>query len=66
MLIGYDENSRVIYNLQDPGGKYDYITSVLNVENRLYLGSLKEPTMGIYKLRDLHFNASFLEKPTEN
>lgn len=66
MLIGYDENGRVIYNLQDPGGKYDYITSVLNVENRLYLGSLKEPTMGIYKLRDLHFNASFLEKPTEN
>ena len=30
------------YNLQDPNGGYDYITSVLHVDDKLYLGSLKE------------------------
>ncbi len=50
MLLGFNEAGKVIYNLQDPNGKYDYITSVLNVENTLYIGSLKEPTLGIYPL----------------
>ena len=50
MLLGFNEEGKVIYNLQDPGGKYDYITSVLQIENQLYLGSLKEPTFGIYSL----------------
>ena len=62
MLLGFDESGRVVYNLQDPNGKFDYITSVLNVENRLYLGSLKEPNFGIYKLREVHLNTTFLEK----
>ena len=64
MLLGFDENGRVVYNLQDPNGKFDYITSVLNVENRLYLGSLKEPNFGIYKLREVHLNETFLQKKT--
>ena len=50
MLLGFNEQGKVIYNLQDPKGKYDYITSVLQVDNKLYLGSLKEPTLGIYPL----------------
>ena len=50
MLIGLNEKGEVIYNLQDPTGKYDYITSVLQIDNQLYLGSLKEPTFGIYTL----------------
>ncbi len=50
MLLGFNEVGEVVYNLQDPGGKYDYITSVLQIENQLYLGSLKEPTFGIYSL----------------
>jgi hypothetical protein len=50
MLLGFNEQGKVIYNLQDPKGKYDYITSVLQVDNQLYLGSLKEPTLGIYPL----------------
>lgn len=50
MLIGFNEKGEVMYNLQDPTGKYDYITSVLQIDNQLYLGSLKEPTLGIYSL----------------
>lgn len=50
MLLGFNEQGEVIYNLQDPNGKYDYITSVLQIDNQLYLGSLKEPTFGIYTL----------------
>ena len=50
MLLGFNEQGEVIYNLQDPNGKYDYITSVLQIDNQLYLGSLKEPTLGIYSL----------------
>ena len=50
MLLGFNEEGEVIYNLQDPDGKYDYITSVLQIDNQLYLGSLKEPTFGIYSL----------------
>lgn len=50
MLLGFNEQGEVVYNLQDPNGKYDYVTSVLQIDNRLYLGSLKEPTLGIYTL----------------
>lgn len=50
MLLGFNEQGEVVYNLQDPGGKYDYITSVLQVKNQLYLGSLKEPSLAIYTL----------------
>lgn len=52
MLLGYNTGGEVIYNLQDPNGKYDYITSVLQVDNKLYLGSLKEPYVGIYTLEN--------------
>ena len=51
MLIGLDEAGNIRYNLQDPSGKYDYITSVLQIENKLYLGSLKEPSLAIYSLK---------------
>jgi len=50
MLLGFDENGAVVYNLQDPEGKYDSITSVLQIDQLLYLGSLTEPTLGIYSL----------------
>ena len=52
MLLGFNEAGEVIYNLQDPKGKYDYITSVLQVDDKLYLGSLKEPYMGIYSFEN--------------
>ena len=50
MLLGFNEKGNVRYNLQDPEGKIDYVTSVLKVDNKLYLGSLKEPYFGIYHL----------------
>ena len=51
MVLGFDENGEVVYNLQDPDGKYDSITSVLQINEQLYLGSLTEPTLGIYSLQ---------------
>jgi sugar lactone lactonase YvrE len=51
MLLGFDESGIPVYNLQDPDGKYDSITSVLQVDNQLYLGSLTEPSLGIYTLK---------------
>ena len=51
MLLGFDESGKVIFNLQDPDGKFDRITSVLQVNERLYLGSLTEPSLGIYNLK---------------
>jgi len=51
MLLGFDESGIPVYNLQDPDGKYDSITSVLQVDNQLYLGSLTEPSLGIYSLK---------------
>ena len=53
MLIGYDISGKVVYNLQDPEGKYDYITSVLRVDQKLYLGSLKEPYFAIFDLNEI-------------
>lgn len=52
MLLGFNDKGEVLYNLQDPNGKYDYITSVLQIDQQLYLGSLKEPTLGIYTLEN--------------
>jgi hypothetical protein len=51
MILGFDSEGKLQYNLQDPNGGYDYITSVLHVDDKLYLGSLKETAIGIYTLK---------------
>ena len=51
MILGFDAEGKLQYNLQDPNGGYDYITSVLQVDDKLYLGSLKEAAIGIYTLK---------------
>ena len=51
MILGFDSKGKLQYNLQDPNGGYDYITSVLQVDDKLYLGSLKEAAIGIYTLK---------------
>ena len=51
MILGFDAEGKLQYNLQDPNGGYDYITSVLQVDDKLYIGSLKEEAIGIYRLK---------------
>lgn len=52
MVLGFDLDGKLKYNLQDPEGGFDYITSALQVNNKLYLGSLKETGIGIYTLKE--------------
>lgn len=49
-VLGVDENGKVIYNLQDPDAKFAQITSIEQVGNTLYLGSLSENGIGKYEL----------------
>tara|TARA_B100000767_G_scaffold273217_1_gene302765 strand:+ start:515 stop:1588 length:1074 start_codon:yes stop_codon:yes gene_type:complete len=51
MVLGFDIDGKLKYNLQDPKGGFDYITSVLQVDDKIYLGSLKETRIGIYTLK---------------
>ena len=44
-------NGNIKHNLQDPDGGFHYITSVLQIGDKLYLGSLKEPGIGIFNLK---------------
>lgn len=45
-IIAVDENGQVLENLQDPDAAYPVITSVLELHDRLYLGSLVAPGIG--------------------
>lgn len=45
-IIAVDEHGQVLENLQDPDAAYPVITSVLELHDRLYLGSLVAPAIG--------------------
>jgi len=49
-ILGVDHNGDVVYNLQDPKGGFAQITSIQQFGDKLYLGSLMEPAMGIFDL----------------
>ena len=52
MVLGLDQDGNVIHNFQDPeASAYINITSVHQVGNTLYLGSLKSDFIGKYKWR---------------
>jgi len=51
MVIGIDENGKVIHNLQDDSGKLFSITSALQVDDHLYLGSLRMTSLAKFKLK---------------
>lgn len=51
MVIGIDENGKVIHNLQDDSGKLFSITSALQVDDYLYLGSLRMTSLAKFKLK---------------
>ncbi len=45
-VLGINEKGEVIHNLQDPSGAFAPITSVKEIGDYLYLGSLSEPQWG--------------------
>lgn len=50
IVLGYDESGKLLYNLQDSSGKFNDLTSALEVDGALYLGSLTMPSFGKMKL----------------
>lgn len=53
-IIAVDSNGKVVKSLQDPSGSYPMISSVIETERYLYLGSLKAGTIGRL-LKDRYF-----------
>ena len=51
-VLGVDSKGKVQYNLQDPSGKYAEISSVQQFGDALYLGSLYENGIGMWKIKD--------------
>lgn len=53
IILGIDREGRVVYNFQDPSGKFGEITSVQQFGDKLYLGSLYENGIGVLDLTSL-------------
>ena len=51
LVLGFDIQGKLVYNLQEPTGRVAVITSVQEEEGFLYLGSLSEPVIGRYELQ---------------
>lgn len=45
-VIAFDENGKVVADLQDPSGKYPETTGVTETADRLYIQSLHAPVLG--------------------
>ncbi len=50
MVLGFDEDGAVVYNLQDSGGRVAITTAARRHEDRLYIGTLTEPTLAVLDL----------------
>jgi hypothetical protein len=53
IILGLNDNAEVIYNFQDPTGKFGEITSVQQFGKKLYLGSLYENGIGVLDLDNI-------------
>jgi hypothetical protein len=51
-VLGINGQGEIIYNLQDPAAKFAQITSIHQVGNLLYFGSLSENGIGRYELKE--------------
>ncbi len=50
MIIGYDNEGHIVYNLQDSSGRVAITTSARVHDGRLFIGSLSEPHLAVYEL----------------
>lgn len=48
-VVAFDDQGRIIHDLQDPSGAYPTTTSVFETENNLYIGSLTAKVLGRLK-----------------
>jgi len=53
IVLGFNDMGEVIYNFQDPTGKFGEITSVQQYGDKLYLGSLYENGIGVLDLKEV-------------
>ena len=45
-VLGIDTDGQVVHNLQDPAGRFGPVTSVIEVNGRLYFGSIGTAAIG--------------------
>ncbi len=50
-VLGIDKNGKILYNFQDPNGKFAQISSVQEFGDNLYLGSLTYDGIGVFSLK---------------
>ena len=53
-ILGVDNNGIIRYDLQDPSGGFAQITSIQQYGDILYIGSLMEPAIGTFDLKELN------------
>jgi sugar lactone lactonase YvrE len=51
-VLGFDASGKLIQNLQDPKGGISNITNCVPFQNKLYLGSIAEKSIGVYELKE--------------
>jgi sugar lactone lactonase YvrE len=45
-VLGFNTEGKLVYNLQDPAGRYGPVTSVIETNGRLYFGSIATAAIG--------------------
>ncbi len=50
LVVSFDAAGKVVHNLQDPSGRVAITTGARQRGNRLYIGSLSEPTVAVHEL----------------
>lgn len=49
-ILGFDQSGKLTHNLQDPKGGYSGITNTVPFQDKLYLGSITQTSIGVYTL----------------
>jgi len=55
-VIAFDEEGKIVADLQDPGGKYPETTGVTETSDRLYIQSLHAQALGWLPKTGLELN----------
>ncbi len=50
MVLAFDEDGALVHNLQDSSGRVAITTAARQHEDRLYIGTLTEPTLAVFDL----------------
>lgn len=50
IVLGFDSKGNVVHNFQDPSGEFHHLTSAIEFDGKLYLGSLEMDAVGKFDL----------------